>query len=489
MDRINRRLARLKIVDLIGSVLVVMVLSKYMLLTNADIFRLIVSCFLFAQLMKLILNSKYREITYVSIIMTISIIILNLKIIFLGEFGFSITYLIAHSITQLLILYSIYISDNKFFEEKKYKILSLIVLTFMFYTLSYKFERNIFDMLNILYYYIYFCTWVFILLVNRKKHKYYTDLQKKIQIISLLIIALIFIATMIFNEIGLFFEGNKLLAWDSIILILINEMIINANTREHNVLILIRIMCSYLLIYALLKKGWNKNYYISVPLILIIICQTITKIKMHNNSEKIDNIISYEEEAKKFSDFLHDEILQDVLNIKRETENEKDEILLDNLIEKIRDSMDFYSPQIFPKISLKENYKILIKNMNEKYKNRKIVVDFYCDDDLYLSNPYDIFVYKCIRECLNNIYKHTESIFASIDLKIENQKIQLVIENDGGEFNSESLSGANIGRGWSYIIANIEKFDGTYKIYNSDVTRIEIEIPLRGSVYFENIIN
>ncbi|MDU5230433.1 MAG: hypothetical protein E6175_08665, partial [Anaerococcus sp.] len=328
MDRINRRLARLKIVDLIGSVLVVMVLSKYMLLTNADIFRLIVSCFLFAQLMKLILNSKYREITYVSIIMTISIIILNLKIIFLGEFGFSITYLIAHSITQLLILYSIYISDNKFFEEKKYKILSLIVLTFMFYTLSYKFERNIFDMLNILYYYIYFCTWVFILLVNRKKHKYYTDLQKKIQIISLLIIALIFIATMIFNEIGLFFEGNKLLAWDSIILILINEMIINANTREHNVLILIRIMCSYLLIYALLKKGWNKNYYISVPLILIIICQTITKIKMHNNSEKIDNIISYEEEAKEFSDFLHDEILQDVLNIKRETENEKDEILL-----------------------------------------------------------------------------------------------------------------------------------------------------------------
>ena len=154
MDRINRRLARLKIVDLIGSVLVVMVLSKYMLLTNADIFRLIISCFLFAQLMKLILNSKYREITYVSIIMTISIIILNLKIIFLGEFGFSITYLIAHSITQLLILYSIYISDNKFFEEKKYKILSLIVLTFMFYTLSYKFERNIFDMLNILYYYI-----------------------------------------------------------------------------------------------------------------------------------------------------------------------------------------------------------------------------------------------------------------------------------------------------------------------------------------------
>lgn len=106
-----------------------------------------------------------------------------------------------------------------------------------------------------------------------------------------------------------------------------------------------------------------------------------------------------------------------------------------------------------------------------------------------MSNPYDIFIYKCIRECLNNIYKHTESIFVCIDLKIENQKILLTIENDEGNFNSESLSNTNIGRGWSYIIASTEKFGGTYKIHNGDVTKIEIELPMSGRVYFENIIN
>ena len=61
--------------------------------------------------------------------------------------------------------------------------------------------------------------------------------------------------------------------------------------------------------------------------------------------------------------------------------------------------------------------------------------------------------------------------------------------SDEGNFNSESLSNTNIGRGWSYIIASTEKFGGTYKIHNGDVTKIEIELPMSGRVYFENIIN
>ena len=66
---------------------------------------------------------------------------------------------------------------------------------------------------------------------------------------------------------------------------------------------------------------------------------------------------------------------------------------------------------------------------------------------------------------------------------------RISIENDEGNFNSESLSNTNIGRGWSYIIASTEKFGGTYKIHNGDVTKIEIELPMSGRVYFENIIN
>ena len=56
-----------------------------------------------------------------NIIMTIIVISSNMKILLLGEFSFSITYIIAHLIAQLLIVYSIYISDIKFFEEKKQK--------------------------------------------------------------------------------------------------------------------------------------------------------------------------------------------------------------------------------------------------------------------------------------------------------------------------------------------------------------------------------
>lgn len=488
MDKIKRKLTRINITDLILCILILMIFSRYIVLTKANVFRIIVSFFLLVQLLKLI-SGKYREIIYANIIMTIIVISSNMKILLLGEFSFSITYIIAHLIAQLLIVYSIYISDIKFFEEKKLNIIKILLVAFLFYVLSYKFELDIFDMLNILYYYIYFCVWISILLLSKERFKYHTKIQKKVQIITLLVILLIYIATMIFNEKGLFFEGNKLLAWDSILLILINEMNINAKSRDNNAIIIIKILCSFFVISSVNKLGWITSPYLTIFLLLFLVWQAITKIKIYSKKDNIDSIISYEEESKEFSDFLHDEILQDVLNIKRCTEKEHKEELVDNLIAKIRESMDFYSPHIFPKISLKDNYKFLIKNIEERYKSKKIVVDFYCNDDLYLSNPYDIFIYKCIRECLNNIYKHTESIFVCIDLKIENQKILLTIENDEGNFNSESLSNTNIGRGWSYIIASTEKFGGTYKIHDGDVTKIEIELPMSGRVYFENIIN
>lgn len=488
MIGINRKLNGLKITDLIVIILMMIMLSRYIALTKVNIFRVVVSFFLFVQLLKLI-SGKYREIIYINIIMTIVIIGSNMKILFLGEFSFSITYIIAHLIAQLLIVYSIYISDVKFFEEKKNSIIKILAITFLFYVLSYKFELDIFDMLNILYYYIYFCIWISVLLLSKERFKYYTRIQKKVQIITLLVILLIYIATMIFNEKGLFFEGNKLLAWDSILLILINEININTKSRGNNIIVVIKILCAFFITCGLSKLGWTTSPYLAILLLLFLVWQATNKMKIYTNKENIDSIISYEEESKEFSDFLHDEILQDVLNIKRYMEKEYKEELVDNLITKIREGMDFYSPHIFPKISLKDNYKFLIKNIGERYKSKKIVVDFYCDDNIFLSNPYDIFIYKCIRECLNNIYKHTESIFVCIDLRIEDQKILLIIENDEGDFNTENLSNTNIGRGWSYIIASVDKLGGIYRIQNGEVTRIEIELPMSGRVYFENIIN
>lgn len=124
MDKIKRKLTRINITDLILCILILMIFSRYIVLTKANVFRIIVSFFLLVQLLKLI-SGKYREIIYANIIMTIIVISSNMKILLLGEFSFSITYIIAHLIAQLLIVYSIYISDIKFFEEKKLNIINV----------------------------------------------------------------------------------------------------------------------------------------------------------------------------------------------------------------------------------------------------------------------------------------------------------------------------------------------------------------------------
>lgn len=108
MDKVKRKLTRINITDLILCILILMIFSRYIVLTKANVFRIIVSFFLLVQLLKLI-SGKYREIIYVNIIMTIIVISSNMKILLLGEFSFSITYIIAHLIAQLLIVYSIYI--------------------------------------------------------------------------------------------------------------------------------------------------------------------------------------------------------------------------------------------------------------------------------------------------------------------------------------------------------------------------------------------
>lgn len=68
-----------------------------------------------------------------------------------------------------------------------------------------------------------------------------------------------------------------------------------------------------------------------------------------------------------------------------------------------------------------------------------MLIDFYCDENIFLTAPYDEGVYRIVREVINNIYKHSGSGFASLSLSIKEDRIWICSENPIEVEETESL--------------------------------------------------
>lgn len=139
-----------------------------------------------------------------------------------------------------------------------------------------------------------------------------------------------------------------------------------------------------------------------------------------------------------FADFLHDDILQDLLSIKnlikRADRPDIQKIItetLDNMNTYIRERMQDYRPAMLPKLTIKENYQNLLDYLSQSFPHRNIRITFECPDSLFLAAPYDIFVYRLLKELVTNVYKHSTGESAWITLKQDNGIIMLCIKDNG----------------------------------------------------------
>ena len=112
-----------------------------------------------------------------------------------------------------------------------------------------------------------------------------------------------------------------------------------------------------------------------------------------------------------FANFLHDDILQDLLSVKNMMKKadrpEVQKIItetLDNMNTYIREQMQDYHPTLLPKLTIKENYQNLLDGISQSFPNRNICVSFDCSDSLFLVEPYNIFVYRLLKELVTNVY-------------------------------------------------------------------------------------
>lgn len=207
------------------------------------------------------------------------------------------------------------------------------------------------------------------------------------------------------------------------------------------------------------------------------------------------------------ADFLHDEILQDVIYIKKELQdnyklspNDKILKMADRVINKTRGQISLYKPYINYEVNLAENYYNLIQSLRKRFGNDSILIDFICDSKLFLSPPYDLVIYRMIHELVTNIFKHSKGDFSVIELKTERKTIILTVTNYGDYLCNDNVNNTD-SRGLKIIKREVDRFGGTLDIgssinsetlediFDNSVVNIRIEIPIRGDITYEHFIN
>lgn len=200
-----------------------------------------------------------------------------------------------------------------------------------------------------------------------------------------------------------------------------------------------------------------------------------------------------------FANFLHDDILQDLLSVKNMMKKadrpEVQKIItetLDNMNTYIREQMQDYHPTLLPKLTIKENYQNLLDGISQSFPNRNICVSFDCSDSLFLVEPYNIFVYRLLKELVTNIYKHSTVEKAWITLTQDNGIIILNV-SDNGTVDADVLSSADRlkHRGLAMITERVKDMDGSVTISNNHPHGICVQtiLPMKGDVSYQHFVS
>lgn len=214
------------------------------------------------------------------------------------------------------------------------------------------------------------------------------------------------------------------------------------------------------------------------------------------------NRLKHEEEIKEsFSNFLHDEVLQDLLSIKnmvgKSNRPEVQDLIcetLNRLNIRIRSQMQDYHPILLKNLTLKENLNELIQSVRALFPQRDINVSFECADTLFIPEPYDMLVYRLIKELLTNIYKHSNGNHAWIVLTLEKDIVKLYVCDNGKretltEINDKEPSFWH--KGFLSMKEQIDDLGGIFSVSDNipEGVRTEIQFLVKGDVSYKYFVS
>ncbi|URN40820.1 hypothetical protein [Peptoniphilus genitalis] len=201
--------------------------------------------------------------------------------------------------------------------------------------------------------------------------------------------------------------------------------------------------------------------------------------------------------------FLHDDILQIIIAIRRWIEDNlsgsgKKYIIenLDKLNDLIRHEINAFNPMLNDYNSLYDAYNRLIVDLESMYLNNEMLIEFECDRNIDLPSPYAELIYKCINELLINALKHSKGYSTDIILKTVKDKIHLTIKNYGDYLDhEEKIVEGNIGL--NILRFNLKEYGGKFdfdfsknqKELDESFVEFKMEVPVDRRVVNENLIN
>ena len=262
---------------------------------------------------------------------------------------------------------------------------------------------------------------------------------------------------------------------------------------------------------TLLLGGGYEELLISFNVLFaaIYICNIVLAQNLKNDTSSIARESGYhaalrqlqQEEILKsdFANFLHDDVLQDLLAIKnmmrKANRPDVQDIIIetmDGLNTRIRQQMQDYHPAILKNLTAKENYQQLIKAVTLSFPHRSIAVSFDCSDSLFLVEPYNVLIYRLLKELLTNVYKHSNGNRAWVTLSQENGTIELSVSDNGNTDLSSIFSyDERAHKGIASIKEQINRIGGTITFSNNTPNGIcvQIVIPMKGDVSYQYFIS
>lgn len=258
------------------------------------------------------------------------------------------------------------------------------------------------------------------------------------------------------------------------------------------------------LIFSLLLCIYLFILVIDVPLwIVIFILYSVGSIQyillLIRSSENRDIntlVLIKKEEALKqdFSNYLHDDVLQDINVLIKMTTLEPSEKTqaflreqLSALNDQLRQQMNQYSPQLSKHLTLQENYRLLVRSLEQTYPNQAVSTSFSMNRNLTLPEPYDVLVYRWLRELIHNVYKHAGANQLDIHVAAYDELIIVLVEDDGCFKKGSHLK---IGHGLYVIQEQVEAIGGQLYIEANRPRglRMRVEFSVMGGETIEDFV-
>ena len=256
---------------------------------------------------------------------------------------------------------------------------------------------------------------------------------------------------------------------------------------------------------AELEKVTNKKI-VSLFIVLVIMLMVLLyyvyqndKLKRKNKQKDIQqkiqlNIINagidgQENERKKIASFLHDNInslLSSVglhLNTFSVQNNIQSEELLKakSILEDAHDRLRDMSHDLIPALLVRFGLVYALEDLCEKNSNSSLQFEFTSSvpTTKRYNEKFEIKLYFIVSELFSNIIKHSDAQKAQISLHEKENRLIIIIHDDGKGFNTEKLN--HEGFGLNRIRARIKKLKGSFALISraneSTGTSIKIKVP------------